>query len=166
MKTLILTRHAKSSWDNPLLGDHQRVLNDRGRKNATAMAEWLRVVGHVPDAVLCSTAERCVQTWEQIELKLRSGAELNYESGLYHSAADQIIAYLRKAHAGTVQLIAHNPGIGDAAMRLAKTPAAHDAFFRYPTCATTIYTFNINAWSDLQFGQGKIDYFQIPRELP
>jgi len=165
MKKLILTRHAKSSWDDPLVGDHARVLNERGRKSAQAMGEWLKAEGHLPQQTLCSTAERCVQTWEVMGLALESMAEITYETGLYHSSSDQISGYLQKATADCVILVAHNPGIGDAAMRLAANPAKHEAFLRYPTCATTIFQFDMTSWADLEFGRGKIIDFKIPREL-
>ncbi|MEM7242658.1 MAG: histidine phosphatase family protein [Pseudomonadota bacterium] len=165
MKKLILTRHAKSSWDNPLIGDHARVLNDRGRKNARAMGAWLKAHGHLPDQVICSTAERCVQSWEIIGLEMESTANMTYETGLYHSSSDQIAGYVRKAKGDTVMLLAHNPGIGDSAMRLATQAADHEAFYRYPTCATTVFTFDIASWDKLEFGAGTIIAFKIPREL-
>ena len=165
MKTLILTRHAKSSWNDPLLGDHARPLNDRGIENSKKMGAWLKASGFLPDAVLSSTAERCVQTWERIGLAMESLAAITYDSGLYHSSADQMAAHLRKMTGETIMLLAHNPGIGDLAERLAKTRPDHEAFMRYPTCATTVFHFDISAWSDLSFGTGSVQAFQVPREL-
>ena len=165
MKKLILTRHAKSSWNDPMATDHARVLNGRGRENATAMGHWLKAQGYLPDAVLCSTAERAVQTWEGMGLAMESTAAITYETALYHASADQLLAQMRKMEAETVILVAHNPGIGDFADRLAKSRHDHEAFFRYPTCATTVFQLDIPNWSELRFGIGDILAFQIPREL-
>ena len=56
IRTLILTRHAKSSWDDPFMNDHDRPLNKRGRKSAPAIGDWLRENGWLPDEVISSTA--------------------------------------------------------------------------------------------------------------
>ena len=57
-RTLIVTRHAKSDWDAPTLDDHDRQLNQRGRRAAKAIGRWLAAEGHAPDQVLSSTARR------------------------------------------------------------------------------------------------------------
>ena len=58
MKRLILTRHAKSSWDDPLMSDHDRPLNERGKAAAADLGQWLASRGYVPSEVLCSDAVR------------------------------------------------------------------------------------------------------------
>ena len=57
-RRLIVMRHAKSSWKNPKLRDHQRPLNKRGRRDAPRVARALRKAGWVPDAVLSSVLTR------------------------------------------------------------------------------------------------------------
>lgn len=59
MKRLILTRHAKSGWDNIELTDHERTLNDRGREACGLISEWLLVNQYMPEQVFASTATRC-----------------------------------------------------------------------------------------------------------
>ena len=66
MKRLILTRHAKSSWDDPLTPDHDRDLNDRGKAAAADLGQWLSSRGYVPDEVLCSDALRTRKTFSGI----------------------------------------------------------------------------------------------------
>ena len=68
MKKVILLRHAKSSWDNPGLDDHDRPLNKRGRAASPVIGEWLTRKQHVPDAILCSTAVRARETLERLDL--------------------------------------------------------------------------------------------------
>ena len=71
MKTLLLMRHAKSSWSEPGLADHDRPLNKRGKQAAPEMGKLLRKEGLVPDLILCSTARRSRQTAEAVAASLR-----------------------------------------------------------------------------------------------
>ena len=66
MKQLLLIRHAKSDWDHPGLSDHDRPLNDRGRRDCPRMAEALRSRGITPDLIVTSTAVRAATTAEAI----------------------------------------------------------------------------------------------------
>ncbi len=66
MKTLLLLRHAKSSWNDPSLADHDRPLKKRGRKAAPRMGRWLQENGLRPDCVLCSTATRARETLQLV----------------------------------------------------------------------------------------------------
>ncbi|MEE3099475.1 MAG: histidine phosphatase family protein, partial [Pseudomonadota bacterium] len=63
MHRLVLMRHAKSDWGDPGLGDHDRPLNDRGRRAAPRMGAWLAAQGAFPDAALLSSARRVQETW-------------------------------------------------------------------------------------------------------
>ena len=65
-RRLILTRHAKSDWDDPMLDDHDRPLNKRGQRSAAELGEWLHSRGYEPDEVLCSTALRTRETWAPV----------------------------------------------------------------------------------------------------
>ena len=67
-RTLILTRHAKSSWDAPVASDHDRPLNKRGRKSAPAIGTWLKQNGWLPDEVISSTSARTRETWDRMGL--------------------------------------------------------------------------------------------------
>ena len=68
MKTLLLMRHAKSSWDNPGLRDFDRPLNERGLKAAPLMGRYLRAQGIAPDLIVSSPAQRAQQTvnWSRV----------------------------------------------------------------------------------------------------
>ncbi|RMD92183.1 MAG: histidine phosphatase family protein [Alphaproteobacteria bacterium] len=163
---LVLSRHAKSSWDDPTLDDHARPLNGRGRRSARAIGAWLRTRGDVPRQVLCSDARRTRETWEEIESELQSGARLTLLSALYHATPQDILAALhRAAEASPLLLIGHNPGIGLAARALAGTPPSHPRFDRYPTAATTVMEFPISDWSQAEWGTGEVTAFTVPRDL-
>ena len=62
MKTVLILRHAKSSWADPLLPDHDRPLNKRGQRTATQMGQLLRKQKLVPELILTSTAKRARET--------------------------------------------------------------------------------------------------------
>ncbi|SIQ41939.1 phosphohistidine phosphatase [Paracoccus thiocyanatus] len=154
---LILTRHAKSSWDDPAQPDHDRPLNARGRRSARELGDWLASRGYEPEEVLCSTAERTRETWERIALApLEVRPHIRYEPGLYHAAPEKMLEVLRSASAPTVMMIGHNPGIAEfAAMLPARLPLDPD-FRRYPTAATLVVDFQIGDWSELRPAQGSV----------
>jgi phosphohistidine phosphatase len=165
MKRLILTRHAKSSWDDPLLPDHDRPLNDRGRGAATDLGDWLASRGYLPQEVLCSDALRTRQTWEGIAARLPATPRLVLKPALYLAGPDVMLAVLRHATADTVMMIGHNPGIADFAARLVPRPPRHEAFARYPTGATLVAEFGVASWDEAGFGAGSVSDFVVPREL-
>ena len=165
MKTLILTRHAKSSWDDLTLQDHERVLNKRGRDGATAIGKWLNTQGHHPQQLISSNAARCVETWERISAEMPAVDKTSFHQRLYLAAPTTIYEALKQASANTVIMLGHNPGFGDIAGQLVQTPPDHDKFFQYPTAATTIITFDIDDWSTPFMGKGTAINFIVPRDL-
>lgn len=165
MKRLILTRHAKSSWDDPLTPDHDRPLNERGRAAAADLGAWLASRGYVPEQVLCSDALRTRKTWSGVAPALPATPILDLKPALYHAGPDVMLAVLRHATAETVMMIGHNPGIAEFAHRLVTRAPLHDGFAKYPTGATLVAEFPIAAWADAGFGQGVAVDFIVPREL-
>jgi phosphohistidine phosphatase len=165
MKTLILTRHAKSSWDDLTMMDHDRVLNKRGRKGATALGRWLAENQYLPEEVLCSTAARCQETWAFIADALPVDPPTKFIKRMYLPAPDTLYEVLKKATADTAMMVAHNPGIAEFAARLLREPPAHAKFQQYPSGATTIITFDIPDWSTPFMGKGTATDFIVPRDL-
>lgn len=154
---LILTRHAKSSWDDPAQDDHDRPLNARGRRSARELGDWLASRGYEPEEVLCSTAARTRETWEQLAAApLEVRPQLRYEKTLYQATPEIMLAVLRTASAPTVMMIGHNPGIAELAAMLPARPPMDPDFRRYPTAATLVVDFQIAGWADLQVGQGSV----------
>jgi len=91
--TLILTRHAKSSWESPAIGDHDRPLNNRGRRSAKALGDWFRSEGYQPDQVLSSDSKRTCETYEGLGL----GTEPEFTNDLYHASENQMLKVLSQA---------------------------------------------------------------------
>lgn len=160
-RTLILTRHAKSSWGTPGQQDHDRPLNKRGRQSAEVLGGWFREQGLQPDQVLSSSSKRTRETYDGLRLK----AEADFTDHLYHASADQMLRVLSRASGEVVLMLGHNPGIGAFAVELAVAPSSHPRFYDYPTGATTVLQFGIDDWQQLAWANGKVVDFVIPREL-
>ena len=162
---LILTRHAKSSWDDPLMSDHDRPLNERGKGAATDLGDWLASRGYEPGQVLCSDAQRTRETWGLIAPKMAGTAALDLKPNLYQAGPDVMLAVLRHATAPVVMMLGHNPGIAEFAQRIVARPPLNPDFQRYPTGATLVCDFTAERWADVGWGQGAVDDFIIPREI-
>lgn len=163
--TLILTRHAKSDWDDPSLSDHDRVLNPRGQADAPKLGAWLAARGHVPDAALVSSARRTQETWERMAPGFGRSVPMTVVPGLYHAEAQDILGHLREAKGRKILLIGHNPGICDFAHRIVDQPAAHPRFIDYPTGATLVAEFPGDDWSAVDWWSGRVVDFTVPRDL-
>lgn len=162
-KRLILTRHAKSSWDDPATADHDRPLNKRGRVAALELGEWLDSRGYEPDEVLCSTARRTRETWAHVQAApLQTLPHVRYMPELYMAEPEQMLAALRSATGDSVMMIGHNPGIAEFARMLPMTPPTHPDFRRYPTAATLIVDFLIDDWNEISPGTGATRDFFVP----
>lgn len=165
MKRLILTRHAKSAWDDPLTPDHDRPLNERGKAAAADLGQWLASRGHVPDLVLCSDALRTRRTWSGVAPALPGTPILDLKPALYHAGPDVMLAVLRHATGDCVMMIGHNPGIAEFAQRLVTRAPLHEGFVRYPTGATLVADFPVDTWAETAFGTAVPVDFIVPREL-
>lgn len=163
--SLILTRHAKSSWDDPAQDDHDRPLNARGQRAAPAIGAWLRAHDHIPAEVVSSTAKRTLETWDLIAPELGNGMLMRREPALYHAPADVMLRVLQGCAATPVLMIGHNPGIAEFAARLLATAPEHPRFAAYPTCATLVASFDAADWADVDFGTGRPVDFVVPKDL-
>jgi phosphohistidine phosphatase len=133
MPTLYLLRHAKSSWDDPGLADHERPLAERGLRNAAVLSEHLRDARILPELVLCSTARRARETLAAVLPEFDGETEILVERGLYGSSAEELLERLRAVPEAvrSAMVIAHNPGLEELASRLAGDAAPE----RLPTAA-------------------------------
>jgi len=160
-RTLILTRHAKSSWDSPVTDDHDRPLNERGIKSAKALGDWMRSSGWLPDQVISSTSKRTRETFAGLGLTTKA----EFTDTLYHATHNQMLRVLSQATGKTVLMLGHNPGIADFAEELTATPPDHPRFHDYPTGATLVLQFDIQSWDRVSWGGGTVLDFIVPRDL-
>lgn len=112
-RTLTLMRHAKSSWKDDALHDHDRPLNRRGEKAAQTMACRLRQRGYVPDLVLVSSAARTQLTAEALLQCYDGKPEHHTSEALYEASVPDIVDVIRgvDASCGVLMLIGHNPAM-------------------------------------------------------
>lgn len=162
---LILVRHAKSSWDDPMQDDHDRVLNKRGQRDAPAIAAWLAERGYRPAEVVSSTARRTLETWGHMAPAFPEDTVMRRDPALYHASAETMLSVLRHCAAPSVMMLGHNPGIGDFASLLLKNRPTHPRFGSYPTCATLVADFDADDWADLELGEGRALDFITPADL-
>ena len=164
-RRLILTRHAKSSWDDPLIGDHDRPLNRRGLRAALELGEWLASRGYLPDEVLCSSALRTAETWAAVErAPLEVLPAVSIQHDLYQATADFMLRLVQRASGDTVMLIGHNPGMAELAALLPATPPLDPEFRKYPTAATLVLDFHVDSWAEVKPGSGVVLDFFVPTE--
>jgi len=160
-RTLILTRHAKSSWDNPATDDHDRPLNARGTRSAKALGDWMRAKGWLPDQVISSSSKRTRETFAGLGLT----AKAEFTDALYHATHNQMLRVLSQATGKMVLMLAHNPGTADFAEGLAIAPPDHLRFYDYPTGATLVLRFDIDSWDQVSWRSGTVLDFIVPRDL-
>ena len=166
MSRLLVLRHAKSSWDDPELGDHDRPLAPRGRRAAKAMAEHLRREQVAPELVLCSSALRTRETLDLVSPALGDAA-VSVEEGLYAASADNLLARLRAVEddVDSVMLVGHNPGLEQLALGLAGSGDELPEMQRkYPTGALATLDF-AGRWRDLAPGSAELTAFVKPKQL-
>ncbi len=161
-RRLILTRHTKSSWDDPRTSDHDRPLNARGRAAAAELGQWLASREYLPDQVICSDAARTAETWASVGAALGAAPKPDLTPALYQAGPDQMLAILQGATGTCVMMLGHNPGIGEFAGMLPAELPIHADFNRYPTGATLVVDFEIADWSDLGAMRGSVLDFFVP----
>lgn len=121
MKRLTLLRHAKSSWQDAELADHERPLADRGRRDAPRMAERLKARNASPALILTSSAKRALETARLVAAALDSPHDsLQVEPALYLADPGTILQILANQNdeVGELLLVGHNPGLTDLVNRL------------------------------------------------
>ena len=167
MKRLHLLRHAKSSWDDPALPDHDRPLAPRGRKAVRRLARWADEHDLRPDLVLCSPALRATQTLEGILASL-GAPEVVIDGVLYVASGDDLLqrtTQLRDA-VGEAVLIGHNPGLADLCLLLARPGDERDRVSEnLPTGALATLDLDVGAWAELAPGCAALTRLVLPREL-
>jgi phosphohistidine phosphatase len=166
-KRLYLLRHAKSSWKQPELADHDRPLASRGRRAAKAIARHLRERQIAPELVLCSTARRARETLERIEPALATAA-VRREPQLYRASADVLFERLRTVpdDVASVMLIGHNPAIEQLALDLARpSPERRELEAKFPTAALATLELVGPSWRDVSRGGAELISLVRPRDL-
>ena len=168
MRRLFVLRHAKSSWDDPALADHERPLTRRGARAAERIATLLSEHATPPRLALCSTARRALDTLAPIRAQLALRCAI--EAGLYLASSEALLARLTRLDAAeaSVLVIGHNPGLHEALLALVGSGKARlrsRLAERFPTAALAEVEIGVPAWSDLGPGCGRLVALTFARDL-
>ncbi len=164
MKTVLIQRHAKSSWKDVDLEDIDRPLSRRGKDEAPRMARFLRERGLLPDLILCSTAKRARQTAKRSVAAGRFACRIELTQQIYDADRPQELVDLLRAlpdNLERIMLVGHNPCLEEFVEAL--TGAATSL----PTAAVAQVELEIASWSDLELVAGaRLAGLWRPKELP
>jgi phosphohistidine phosphatase len=164
MKHLIIVRHAKSRKDIPLLDDFDRPLNDRGLRDAPAMASRLTERGIHPQQMITSPALRALATCKMFAEVLKFPAvQIQLEKNIYHASAAALLSVVRKINERNseqpVLLFGHNPGLTDLVNDLIEADIDN-----IPTTGVVSCRLSIDKWSDAAPDCGELDFFDYPKK--
>lgn len=149
MKTLMLLRHAKSSWKDDSVTDHDRPLNKRGRKAAPLVGHLLRDQHLVPDLITSSSAVRAQTTATVAAEACGYSGEVAVADELYLATAGEILSYVQERTEESLDrilLVGHNPGMEDLVNRLGGRREP------FPTAALAVFDVEIESWRKLELG--------------
>lgn len=155
-------RHAKSSWSNPSLADHDRPLNSRGKTDAPKMGDYLSSLGLVPEIILCSTAKRARQTVQYLINECPFEGKINYFRNLYHGGLEDYIEVLNEIDNmhNIVMIVGHNPGMEYAVEELSGENEV------MPTASIAHIELDLDTWSSLSFDtHGELLSIIRPKEI-
>lgn len=162
MKTLLLLRHAKSSWKESELDDHDRPLNKRGKRDAPRMGRLLREEDLIPDLIVSSSARRCRKTADHVIQASGYRGEARITGELYEAGGDRLREFLAETadHVQRLLLVAHNPGMEELLERLV------GAYTPLTTAALAHVELPIESWRDLHDSiSARLVRVWQPREL-
>ena len=162
MKTLLVIRHAKSSWSVASLNDFDRSLNERGKKDAPVMAQRLLDRKMMIDAFVSSPAKRAKKTAELFCTAYRKNInDIIYVSALYQATPEiffQVIEQLDDDF-NCVAIFSHNPGITEFVNQLTENASIDDM----PTCAVFAVHINISKWKEFKKAKKDFLLFDFPK---
>lgn len=171
MLRLLLLRHAKSSWEDGDLDDHERPLAKRGAKDAPLMGRFMVDHGLKPDLVLCSDAVRARATLTLVLAAMDGPApRIIYEDGLYLAPPDRIRLRLAEIEgAASVLVVGHNPGLHALGLSLVGEGGRKDLALLatgFPTSCLAAIEFAADSWRDIEPATGRLALIASPKRMP
>jgi phosphohistidine phosphatase len=163
MKTLLILRHAKSSWEFTELPDHDRPLNNRGKRDAPRIGKMLLKEGLIPQVIISSSAIRAYSTAEKVAKACGYKGKILADSSLYGSGNTAYLNILQNQHDrfDIVMLVGHNPQSEELLEILT------GKMVNMPTCAVACVKLSISRWKQLKdHTKGELVNIWRPKELP
>lgn len=162
MKTLLLMRHAKSSWKDTELADHERPLKKRGHKDVVNIAKVLKKKDLIPDYILTSSAVRSVETANDLAEKVGYQGDISVQDVLYMAEPRTYIEKIQSVpnEANRLLVVGHNPGLESLVQILG------DKIDAMPTGGVAVIVLPIKTWEELTLEtEGELSRLWRPDEL-
>lgn len=162
-RRLYMIRHAKSSWNDSSVSDFDRVLNDRGERDAPMMGNVIKKLDIIPDIIISSTAKRAAQTAKKIATAIGYDIKnIKWVEKLYHCSPQvfEEVIYELDENISTVFIVAHNPGITDFVNQLSQSFRLDNM----PTCGIIGAEFELNSWSEFSSVEKQVLLFEYPKK--
>ena len=163
MKTLTLLRHAKSSWDNHGLADHERPLNSRGLRDAPEMARRIHEAAIRPSLIVSSPATRTWETAKALAAEISYPIEfLQRDNKLYLASLDTLIDFVGKQDPGfnNIVVVGHNPGMTNFANFLSPGLTTN-----VPTCGVVSVSIDTDDWDLRKKNVVTLDLYDYPKRI-
>ena len=163
MKTLYIVRHAKSSWDDPTLPDHDRPLNKNGVRKTKIIIEFLKKKKIKPDLFKSSSANRALSTAVLIAKALDfPDNEILVEPNLYHASADTIFdeLYVLPNSVKSAMIFGHNPSFTYFVNQFLKPRIDN-----LPTSGIVSISFDTDSWEKIAMVEYKVNFVVTPKLL-
>ena len=169
MKTVYLLRHAKSNWADPYQIDKDRVLTDRGVKDAVLLGSYVKRNNLNPNIIYCSTAQRCKQTLSLMCIGSQTvKKDIIYDDNLYGCNMYFLLNILfhQDEEINSILLVNHEPTLSDLVNFLVpRNKILETDYKKYNTCGFAIMKYKVNDWSDIdQENLASFEFF-IPKNL-
>ncbi|MCK5391378.1 MAG: histidine phosphatase family protein [Deltaproteobacteria bacterium] len=162
-KTLILVRHAKSSWKDKTLNDIKRPLNKRGNRDAPKMGQYMAKNKIQPEVIFSSPGLRALTTARLLSLKIDiKPTDIIINEKIYTFDSEDLLNVIKalKDKYEKVMIVAHNPAITDLVNYLSGSKIDN-----VPTCGVAVLKLPINSWKKVSKNKAKLDSFDYPKKL-
>lgn len=171
MKRLVILRHAKSSWDDPVARDFDRPLNKKGRRAAETMGRHMRETGVAFDHAVASPARRVVETLEALAEGYGEAIAPEWDERAYLASDLTLLEIVHEApyEAGSLLLSGHNSGLEDLVLLLVPEEESDarraSVAEKFPTCSLAVIDCDVESWGEIEAGRGRLTEFTRPRDL-
>lgn len=161
MKTLFIMRHAKSSWDNAVLSDFERPLNERGLQAAPLIGSVMQKNDFKPALILSSPATRAVQTAQLVKETANIKSEIRFDRRIYEATPAQLLKIIveQADEIESLMLVGHNPGFEGLVRVLT------GKLEPMPTAALAVIDLKIDRWNELTASAANLRTLIRPKEI-
>ena len=162
MKKILFIRHAKSIGGDYKLIDHNRPLSDRGFSDAEMMSNRLLKNNIIPEKFISSSAIRALNTAEIIKNKLNKDLNIQVEEKIYYNGRDGVKNVISNTtdNVNFIVIFGHNPTFESIYRDI-----ANSSYGKFPTCAITLCSFDVDKWKNFSIKGSKIEYYDYPKNI-